>query len=117
MPQRNTIVLSKENMKVFTKIPNLPECFEFALQIVIQNTSISRAKRQNFNRAPNFVGVFRLCTIHSTSNFQAETLLRVSFLRNSCQWQLSNVSYFLEREKQKQFNTSYLHVLDMIEIL
>ena len=33
IPQRNTIVLSQENMQIFTRIPNLPGCFEFALQL------------------------------------------------------------------------------------
>ena len=32
IPQKNTIVLSQENMSIFTGIPNLSGCFEFALQ-------------------------------------------------------------------------------------
>ena len=74
--------------------------------VIIQNTSISYAKRQIFNRAPNFVSVARLFTIQNTSNSQSKTDLRTSFLQNSSQWLLSQISViFLERQKQKQFST------------
>ena len=33
----------------------LPECFEFFLQIILQNTAISHAKRHIFSVCPNFV--------------------------------------------------------------
>ena len=82
----------------------LPGCLEFVLQIIIQNTSISHARRQTFNRAPNFVKVPRLCTIQNASNSQAKIHLRTPFLQNSFQWLLSNFSYFLKKgKKQKQF--------------
>ena len=57
----------------------LPGCLEFVLQIIIQNTSISHARRQTFNRAPNFVKVPRLCTIQSAANSQAKICLRNTF--------------------------------------
>ena len=77
---------------------------EFALQIIIQNTSIFHVRRQTFNRAPNFVKVPRLCTIQNASNSQAKMHLRTPFLQNSFQWLLSNFSYFLKkRKKQEQF--------------
>ena len=72
----------------------LPGCLEFTLHIIIQNTSISHARRKTFNRAPNFVNVPRLCTIQNTSNFQAKIHLRTPFLESSFQWLLSNFSYF-----------------------
>ena len=82
----------------------LPGCLEYALQIIIQNTSISHARRQIFNIAPNFVKVPRLCTIQSASNSQAKIHLKTPFLQNSFQWLLSNFSYFLKKgKKQKQF--------------
>ena len=82
----------------------MPGCLEFLLQIIIQNTSISHARRQTFNRAPNFVNVPRLCTIQNASNSQAKIHLRTPFLQNSFQWLLSNFSYFLKKgKKQKQF--------------
>ena len=74
--------------------------------MIIQNGSISYAKRQTFNRAPNFVSVPLLFTIRNTSNSQSKTDLRTSFLQNSFQWLLSQMSViFLERQKQKQFST------------
>ena len=78
---------------------------EFALQlIIIQSTSISHARRQTFNRAPNFVKVPRLCTIQNASNSHAKIHLRTPFLQNSFQWFLSNFSYFLKKgKKRKQF--------------
>ena len=66
----------------------LPGCLEFCLQIIIQNASISHARRQTFNRAPNFVKVPRLCTIQSASNSQAKIRLRTRFLQNSFKWLL-----------------------------
>ena len=85
----------------------LPGCFEFVLQIIIQNTSTSHAKRQNFNRAPNFVSVSWLCTIQNTSFSQAKAHLRTPFLQNSFQWLLSNISYFFRKGKTKKlFHTS-----------
>ena len=72
--------------------------------IIIQNTSISQAKRQIFNRAPNFVSAPRLFTPQDTSNPKSRTHLRTSFLQNSSQWLLSRMSVILlQREKQKQF--------------
>ena len=85
----------------------LPRCFEFVLQNIIQNTSTSHAKRQNFNRAPNFVSVSWLCTIQNTSFSQAKAHLRTPFLQNSFQWLLSNISYFFRKGKTKKlFHTS-----------
>ena len=75
--------------------------------IMFQNTSISHAKRQSFKRAPHFVSAPRLFTIQniSQSNSQSKTHLRTSFLQNSSQWLLSQMSViFLERQKQKQFS-------------
>ena len=57
----------------------LPGCLEFALQIIIQNASISHARRQTFNRAPNLVDVPRLCTIQNASNSQAKIHLSAPF--------------------------------------
>ena len=65
---------------------------------------ISHARRQTFNRAPNFVKVSRLCTIQNASNSQAKIHFRTPFLQNSFQWLLSTFSYFSkEGKKQKQF--------------
>ena len=73
--------------------------------IIIQNTSIFHAKRQVFNRAPNFVIAPRLFTFQNTSNSQSKTYLRTSFLQNSSQWLLSQMSViFLGRQKQKQLS-------------
>ena len=73
--------------------------------IIIQNTSISHAKRQVFNRAPNFVIAPRLFTFQNTSNSQSKTYLRTFFLQNSSQWLLSQMSViFLGRQKQKQLS-------------
>ena len=51
--------------------------------IIIQNTSISHAKRQIFSRAPNFISEPRLFTIQKTSNSQSKTHLRTPFLQNN----------------------------------
>ena len=53
--------------------------------VIIQNTSISHAKRQIFNRALNFISAPHLFTIHNTSNSPSKTHLRTSFLQNSSQ--------------------------------
>ena len=74
---------------------------------MFQNTSISHAKRQSFKRAPHFVSAPRLFTIQniSQSNSQSKTHLRTSFLQNSSQWLLSQMSViFLGRQKQKQLS-------------
>ena len=85
---------------------------EFAFQIIIQNTSISHARKQTFNRAPNFVKVPRLCTIQSASNSQAKIHLRTPFLQNSFQWLLSKFSYFLKKGKnQKHFSIPPLFLI------
>ena len=79
IPQRNAI-LSQENF--FTRIQYLilPGCLQFALQIIIiQNPSISHPRRETFNRAPNFVNVPRLCTIHNVSNSLAKMQLKTTF--------------------------------------
>ena len=86
----------------------MPDCLEFALQIIIQSTSISQARRQTFNRAPDFVKVPRLCTIQNASNSQAKIHLRTPFLQNSFQWLLSNFSYFLKKGKNRN---SFLYLL------
>ena len=84
----------------------LAGCFEFVLQTIIQTTSISHTKRQNFNRAPDFVSVLWLCTIQNTSIYQAKTA-RNTFLQNSSQWLLSNASYFFRKVKtEKKFHFS-----------
>ena len=57
----------------------LPGSLEFALHIIIQNTSIPHARRQSFNRAPNFVKVSRLCSIRNASNSQAKIHLGTPF--------------------------------------
>ena len=89
---------SKKICKYLKEYLILPECFEFVLQIIIQNTSTSRAKRQNFNRAPNFASVPWLCTVQNTSFSQAKTHLRTLF---------SNTSYFFRKGKaEKLFHTS-----------
>ena len=59
-------------------------------------------------RAPNFLSVPRLCTIHNTSNSLAKAHLRIPFLQNNCQWLLPVAAckcqlFFLKRKKQKQF--------------
>ena len=86
----------------------LPGCLEFAFQIIIQNTSISHARKQTFNRAPNFVNVPRLCTNQNTSNSQTKIHLRTPFLQNSFQWLLSNFGYFLNKGKNRN---SFLYLL------
>ena len=83
----------------------MPGCFEFVLQIIIQNASISHTRRQNFNIALNFVSVPWLCTIQNTSIYQAQTHL--TFLQNISQWLISNVSYFFRKGKaEENFHTS-----------
>ena len=86
----------------------MPGCLKFALQIIIQNTSISHARRQTFNRAPNFVKVPRLCTIQNASNSQAKIHLRTPFLQNSFHWLLSNFIYFLKKGKNRN---SFLYLI------
>ena len=87
-------------MWIFTRI----YYYIIALKILIQNTSISQAKRQIFNRAPNFVSVPRLCTIQKTSNSLAKTYIRTTFLLNSSPVApLKGYKSFYERKKQKQF--------------
>ena len=82
--------------------------------IIIQSTSISHAKRQIFNRAHNFISTPRLFTIRNTSNSQSKTHLRTSFLQNSSQWLLSQISViFLERQKQKQFSVPSLCLIQL----
>ena len=88
---------------------------EFALQIIIQNTSISHARRQSFNRALNFVKVPRLCTIQNASNSQAIIHLRTPFLQNSFQWLLPNFSYFLKKEKKNR-NSFFIPPLCLIRL-
>ena len=84
--------------------------------IMFQNTSISHAKRQSFKRAPHFVSAPRLFTTQniSQSNSQSKTHLRTSFLQNSSQWLLSQISViFLERQKQKQFSVPALCLIQL----
>ena len=78
----------------------MPGCFEFVLQIITQNASISHTRRQNFNIALNFVSVPWLCTIQNTSIYQAQTHL--TFLQNISQWLISNVSYFFRKGKAEE---------------
>ena len=99
--QRNAI-LSHENMQIFTRIQYLilPGCLEFALQIIIQNTSISHARRQTFNRGPNFVKVPRLCTIQSASNSHAKNTPQNTFFTE--QPPLASVKFHLFFKKGKK---------------
>ena len=85
----------------------LPGCFEFVLQIIIQNRSTSHANWQNFNREHNFVSVPWLCTIQNTSFSREKAHFRTPFFYNSSQWLLSNVSYVSRKGKtEKLFHTS-----------
>ena len=79
----------------------MPGCSEFVLQIIIQNTSISHARRQTFNRAPNFVKVPRLCIIQSASNSQAKIHLSTLFLTE--QLPVASGKFHLFFKKGKQF--------------
>ena len=98
-------------------VSNFPGCLEFALQIIIQNTSISHARRQTFNRAPNFVKVPRICTIQDASNSQAKIHLRRTFFTE--QLPVASVNFHLFFTKKENTETVFytFSVLDMLEIL
>ena len=81
----------------------MPGCFEFALQIKIQNTSISHARRQTFNGEPNFVKLPQLCTIQNASNFQAKITSEHLFYRTASVAPVKVQLFFKKGKKQKQF--------------
>ena len=116
-------ILSQENF--FTRIQYLifPGCLEFALQIIIiQNASISHARRQTFNRAPNFVNVPQLCTIPNVSNVSKRlgknTPQSTFFYRTACSG-FCQISFIFLKKGKKQTETVFCtsSVLDTLEIL
>ena len=94
---------SRKTCKYLQEYLILPGCFKFAVQILIQNTSISHAKRQNFNRAPNFVSVPWLWTIQNTSIFPGKNTPQSTISTEQILTAAFKSLFFLEREKQKIF--------------
>ena len=81
----------------------MPSCFEIVLQIIIQNMSISHAKRQIFTRAPNFFSAPLLLQSRTPQIPSQNTHQNIFFTEqlpvaaSKCQL------FFLKREKQEQF--------------
>ena len=119
IPQRNAI-LSQENF--FTRIQYLifPGCLEFALQIIIiQNASISHARRQTFTRAPNFVNVPQLCTIPNASKRLGKNSPQSTFFYRTACSGFCQISFIFLKKGKKQTETVFCtsSVLDTLEIL
>ena len=106
IPQRNTFY-PRKICKYLQKYLILSECFEFVLKIIIKNTLTSHAKRQNFNRAANFVSAPYFVLYRTPPFLRQKHTSEHLFLQNSSQWLHSNASYFFRKGKNRK-TFSYL---------